>query len=94
MDICFEWDPAKAATNLAKHGVTFEEALTAFGDPLARIFIDEEHSIEERREILIGHSLRRRLLVICFTERDTIRIFSAREATKRERWDYEENVSS
>ena len=95
MSLRFEWDPEKAAENLTKHGVSFEEALTVFSDRLARIFDDEDHSIEEQREIIIGHSAKQRLLLACFTARDTsIRLFSARRATKRERQDYEENVSS
>ena len=76
-------------------GVTFEEALTVFLDPLARIFDDEDHSFEEAREIIIVHSVNQRLLLVCFTARGTsIRIFSARQATGRERQDYEENVGS
>lgn len=95
MSLRFEWDPRKAAANLAKHGVSFEEALTVFSDPLARIFDDEDHSVEEQREIIIGHSAKQRLLLVCFTARGaSIHIFSARKATKRERQDYEENVSS
>ncbi|MEK7408852.1 MAG: BrnT family toxin [Acidobacteriota bacterium] len=89
----FEWDPKKAATNVFNHEVSFEEALTVFADPLARIFDDEDHSIDEQREIIVGHSARLRLLVVCFSAReDIVRIFSARRATKRERLDYEENV--
>jgi uncharacterized DUF497 family protein len=95
MSLRFEWDPEKAAANLAKHGVSFEEALTVFSDPVARIFDDEDHSSEEEREIIIGHSAKHRLLLVCFTARDTaIRLFSARRATKKERQDYEENASS
>jgi uncharacterized DUF497 family protein len=95
MSLHFEWDPKKAAANLAKHGVSFEEGLTVFSDPLARIFDDEEHSIEEEREIIIGHSTKHRLLLVCFTAREeSIRILSVRKATRRERQDYEENVSS
>lgn len=75
--------------------MSFEEALTVFEDPLARIFEDEDHSRNEQREVIIGHSARLRLSVICFSARgDTVRIFSARRATKRERKDYEENVYS
>lgn len=75
--------------------MSFEEALTVFADPLARIFDDEDHSIDERREIIIGHSAGRRLLVVCFSAReDVVRIFSARGATKRERREYEGNVQS
>ena len=90
-----EWDPRKAASNRKKHQVSFEEALTVFADPLARIFDDEDHSLDEPREIIIGHSINKRLVVVCFAARgDTVRIFSARKATKREREDYEENVES
>jgi uncharacterized protein len=89
----FEWDPRKDAANRRKHGVRFNEALTVFADHLARIFDDPDHSTEEAREILIGHSRRQRVLIVCFTERSgTIRIISARAATKRERQHYEENT--
>ncbi len=92
MTLEFEWDKSKAASNKRRHGVTFEEAATVFGDPLAAIFDDPVHSKEEHREILIGHSDRDRLLIISFTERDeAIRIISARRASKQERKDYEEN---
>jgi len=93
MSVRFEWDKRKATINLRKHGVSFDEAGTAFDDPLAAIFDDEDHSIEEAREIIIGHSINGRLLLVCFTEvaKDTIRIFSARLATKKEHKDYEEN---
>jgi uncharacterized DUF497 family protein len=91
----FEWNKTKAATNLKKHGVTFAEASTVFADLLARIFDDDEHSADERREIIVGHSILGRLLLVCFAEQETdiIRIFSARETTGRERQDYEENAS-
>ncbi len=93
MDLRFEWDRRKAAANVAGHGVRFEEAITTFADPLARIFDDVEHSIEERREFIIGHSAEGRLLVMCFVERENaIRIFSARKATRREKRDYEEST--
>ena len=90
----FEWDKAKAASNFKKHKVTLDEASTVFSDPLARIFDDPEHSAEERREIIVGHSILSRLLLVCFTEREAnvIRIFSARQATRKERQDYEENA--
>lgn len=95
MGVRFEWDERKAGANLAKHSVAFHEALTVFTDPLARIFDDEDHSREETREIIIGQSVRQRLLVVCFSERDdTVRIINARQATKRERDDYEENTQS
>ena len=89
----FEWDPLKATKNLRKHGVSFDEARTVFNDPLARIFDDQEHSADEAREIIIGHSAMQRLLIVSFTERSSaIRVIGARLATKREQHDYEENV--
>ena len=91
----YEWDPKKAKANLRKHGVSFEEALTAFADPLARIFDDEDHSVEEQREIIVGYSAKERLLVVCFTAQgESVRIFSARKATRREKKEYEENIKS
>ena len=91
MNLRFEWDGRKALTNQVKHGVSFEEAMTVFSDPLARIFDDPDHSVVESREIIIGLSQKQRLLIVCFTEHsDTVRIFSARKATKIERQDYEE----
>ncbi len=95
MSLRFEWDRKKAASNFLKHRVSFQEALTVFGDPLARIFDDEDHSVEEQREIIIGHSVKERLLVMCFTaQEDSVRVISARKATGRERKDYEENVKA
>ena len=92
MNLRFEQDVTKATANTAKHGVSFEEAATVFRDPIAAIFDDEEHSDEELRELIIGHSGRNRLLLVYFTEfDDTIRIISARKATRRERRDYEEH---
>ena len=89
----FEYDARKARENLAKHGISFEEAVTVFRDPLAKIFDDEEHSADEQREIIIGHSARRRLLLVCFVDRQTrVRIISARQATPLERKDYEEKA--
>jgi uncharacterized protein len=95
MSVQFEWDNDKAESNLQKHGVSFEEASTVFADPLARIFSDDDHSQDERREIIIGHSVFRRLLLVSFVERliDVIRIISARQATRKERQDNEENNS-
>jgi uncharacterized DUF497 family protein len=88
----FEWDSQKAAENLKKHGIAFEEALTVFGDPLAKIFDDPEHSDDERRELIIGHSAERRLLIVSFTDRGRrTRVIGARETTARERRDYEQN---
>ena len=88
----FEWDARKAAENLKNHGVAFEEALTVFADPLANIFDDPDHSGDERRELIIGHSTEQRLLVVSFTDWGRrIRLISARQATTRERRDYEQN---
>ena len=89
----FEWDESKAAANINKHGVSFEEAKTVFDNVLAVIFDDEAHSVGERREIIIGHSQNNRLLLISFAERsNTIRIISARLATRSEGKDYEQNA--
>jgi uncharacterized protein len=94
MNLKFEWNAKKAAKNLKKHKVGFEEAQTVFEDETAFIFPDELHSTDEDREIIIGHSSRNRLLLVCFVERivDVIRIFSARRAEENERTDYEENA--
>jgi uncharacterized protein len=87
----FEWDPQKAAANLKKHGVSFEEAVSVFGDPLAITFDDPDHSIGESRSLTFGLSTDNQLLVISHTSRRTkIRLISARPATRRERKIYEE----
>lgn len=85
----FTWDPAKAATNVRKHGVSFEEAATVFADPLA-LFVEEPAHHE--RLVLIGESARRRVLLTVFVEvdEDTVRIISARRVTAHERRRYEE----
>jgi len=70
MSLRFEWDPKKAERNQTKHGISFEEALTVFADPLARIFPDEEHSVDELREIIIGHSEQHQLILVNFIGRD------------------------
>ena len=81
----FEWDVHKARDNRVEHGVSFDEAVTVFGDPLGRIIEDRRHSLGEER-------FGRRLLVVVFTERDdAIRLIGAREVTRRERKDYEES---
>jgi len=86
----FEWDPAKAARNLAKHGVSFDDASTVFGDPLAGTILDPRHSVEEQRFVTIGYSASGSLVVVIHVERDDrIRIISARRATRRERNKYE-----
>ena len=90
----FAWDPRKADSNLRKHGIAFDEAITVFNDPMALIFDDMVHSEEEHREIIIGFSTLHRLILVCFVERgkDSIRIISARRATKAEIKDYEKNA--
>lgn len=86
----FEWAEDKAEQNIEKHGVSFEEAATVFGDPLSLTIEDPLHSQEEERSITIGESARAELLVVVHTDRgDAIRIISARKATRRERKDYE-----
>lgn len=92
MNLRFTWDTKKAARNRKIHtGVSFEEAATVFRDPLAYIFDDAEHSEDELRELIIGYSVRNRLLIVSFTERsDVIRIISARKADMGEQQDYEQ----
>ena len=86
----FTWDPAKAEQNLLTHGVSFQEATTVFGDPLAGTIPDPDHSVGEERLVTIGQSSAGQLLVVCHVEQgDTIRIISARRATSHEREDYE-----
>jgi len=94
MPVRVEWDFRKANINLEKHGVSFDEASTVFDNPLTVLFDDIDHSGEEAREIAVGYSIQNRLLIISFTEResDTIRIISARLATRKERNDYEKNT--
>jgi hypothetical protein len=90
--LTFTWDKKKAAFNLRKHGVAFEEAATAFGDTLSLTIFDPDHSIDQDRFILLGASNRGKLLVVAHTEQsDTIRIISARLATRGERKIYEES---
>jgi uncharacterized DUF497 family protein len=87
----FEWDPKKAAANLARHTVSFEDAATVFGDPLGRITADPRHSVEEERLVLLGLSESKHLLAVMYVDRgQAIRIISARPATRRERRNYEE----
>lgn len=87
----YEWDSNKAASNLAKHGVAFEEAQTVFDDPLYVDFYDPDHSYGEHRYIIIGESVQKRLLFVSYAERgDAVRLISAREATPAERKGYEE----
>jgi hypothetical protein len=93
MSLEFEWDPSKARENARKHAVTFEEALTIFGDPLASSIHDPVPSLEEERFISVRQSDRGRLLVVAFTDREQrIRIISARVASRRERKQYEKGI--
>jgi uncharacterized protein len=90
-DIHFEWDPAKAAANLRRHGVTFEEAQTAFLDEFALVIDDPEHSQAEARFVLLGVSAAARILVVVHAYRALrarIRIISARKASRAERASY------
>lgn len=92
MGLLFEWDTKKARQNIKAHGISFDEASTAFRDALSRTIDDPLHSEGEERFVLIGHSIRGRLLVVVHTERgDRIRIISARLATRKERLTYEED---
>ncbi|MDP2970569.1 MAG: BrnT family toxin [Deltaproteobacteria bacterium] len=87
----FEWDPEKASSNVRKHGVTFNEAATVFGDPLAITFADPDHSMDENRYLTFGISRLDRLLVISHTERrGRVRIINARLMTRQERRIYEQ----
>lgn len=87
----FEWDPVKAATNRRKHGISFEEALTCFSDPLALLLEERRHA---ERLVLIGVSARRRVIFTVYAELDDdgVRIISARRATREERRTYEEGT--
>jgi len=88
----FEWDGEKAARNLSKHGVSFEEAVTVFGDPLSDTFDDPDHSMEERRFLIIGTSQLNRMLIVAHTDDGAVvRIISAREPTHGEIKSYEAN---
>lgn len=90
MSLVFEWDPDKAAANVTEHGVSFEEAASAFADPLSSTIPDPDHSAEEERFVLLGMSFRNQLVVVIHAETgDTIRVISARPATGAERRAYE-----
>jgi uncharacterized protein len=92
MGLLFEWDPKKARLNLKRHGISFDEASTAFRDPLSQTIEDPLHSENEERFVLIGQTIQGRILVIVHTDRgERIRIISARLATKKERLRYEKN---
>lgn len=93
MDADFGWDSRKAELNIQNHGVSFEEAVTVFDDPLARIFEDEEHSGSEARALLVGYSVSGRLLFVSYGERDeVVRIISARNAEPWERRNHEQGT--
>jgi hypothetical protein len=95
MAVRFEWDGVKARSNWEKHGVSFEEAATIFGDPLSLTVGDPDHSRAEERHVTIGSSAASRVLVVIHTDRgDVIRLISARPATPRERRTYEEGQES
>jgi uncharacterized DUF497 family protein len=86
----FEWDPEKARRNLSRHGISFEEAASAFADPLSLTIYDPDHSDDEDRFILVGVTRAGRLVVVAHTDRRSlVRIISARIATRRERTTYE-----
>jgi uncharacterized DUF497 family protein len=86
----FEWDPKKEELNRAKHKISFPEAATVFSDNAAAIFDDPKHSVSEHREIIIGTSIKERVLLVSFTERNgNLRIISARSANKYERETYQ-----
>ena len=94
MALRFEWNSAKAARNVAKHGVTFDEASTVFGDAISITIADRRHSDEEDRWVTIGSTPRGRILVVVHTDRfDGLRVISAREATRIERETYEKALS-
>ena len=89
----YEWDAEKAKGNLRKHGISFEDAATAFLDPLALTFADPDQSSGEEREITIGHSSRQQVVFVAHCQRaNRVRIISARKATRGERKQYEESI--
>ena len=91
MALVFEWNPVKARINEAKHGISFEEAASVFGDPLSLTIMDPSHSVREERFVTVGASHRGQLLVVVHADRgDRIRIISGRKATPQERRAYEE----
>jgi uncharacterized DUF497 family protein len=95
MALVFEWDEEKARTNLRKHGVSFSEATTIFGDPLSVTIHDPAHSLDEPRLVTIGRSATQAILIVAHTERDdAIRMISARNATPKERRAYGEAPGS
>jgi uncharacterized DUF497 family protein len=92
MGYIFEWDPRKATANIKKHGVSFDEASTVFGDPLSLLMTDPQHSEDEQRFLVMGMSVQVRLLVVAFAERPPrTRLITARPATRQERTKYEQS---
>ena len=90
--LVFEWSGTKAEANRRKHGVTFEEALTVFRDPLSRTIPDPDHSESEQRFVTLGLSTRHRLIAVVHTDReDRVRLISARRATRNEQRNYREH---
>jgi uncharacterized protein len=93
VSLTFEWDPDKANENERKHGVSFAEAATVFGDPLSITVADPDHSVGEARFLTIGTSHQLRLLIVAHADRDdAIRLITARAATRAERKTYEEEA--
>jgi hypothetical protein len=93
MGYTFEWDPEKGEVNFQKHGVSFDEASTVFGDPLSLLMPDPDHSADEERYLVLGMSAHQKLLVVAFAERPpNTRLISARRATRAERKRYEEET--
>ena len=91
MSLRFEWNPNKAKKNIVKHGISFDEAATVFSDPLSMTYDDPDHSYDENRYIIIGLSTFGKLLFVSYVEtNDTIRIISARQLTRKERKQYEQ----
>ena len=88
----FQWDPRKATKNVARHGISFREASTVFGDPLASTILDPDHSADEARLLTIGRSTAGQLIVVSHTDReDEVRIISARLGTRGEKKRYEQD---
>lgn len=93
ISMIFQWNPDKASNNIKKHGVSFEEAVTVFGDPLAVTIADPDHSVGEFRFLTTGQSRLQRLLVVSHMEREgQVRLISARLATRQERRTYESGI--
>ena len=87
----YEWNSAKAEQNLKKHGVSFDEASSVFKDPFALTIPDADHSLDEPRSVTMGMTSKQRLVVVVHTDRgEAVRLISAREATRKERHDYQE----